>query len=450
MKKKILVTGLVGKHLCLRLLESGHELVLLGRSSESTFRKTFTLPCRYYQWKYPEKDLPPSESINVDAVIHLAGEPIAQRWTSRVKQLIRDSRVLSTRNLVSALNTKVNTFICASAIGIYGDCGDQKLTENSPIAKDFLGQLCQDWENEARKFSGRSAQLRFGVVLSETGGALSKMQSLFEYGFGGHVGRGHQWMSWIHIEDLVGIIVHCLYESTSGSVNAVSPNPVTNREFSSTLAKVLKTKSWLPSPRLALYAMFGEMSEVILASQKVVPEKIVAAGYEFKYPKLSGALENLFAWKESRLDHLYVQEQWVPQPVDHIFDFFSDEKNLEELTPDFLNFKVLGKSTPQIEKGTRINYKLKIHGVPANWTSEITEWYPGKSFVDVQVAGPYSKWKHKHTFTLLAGGVLMRDEVTYQLPLAPLGGELLLPIVKKDIESIFAYRKEKIQKHFGR
>ena len=451
--KRVLVTGAtgnIGYSVCLAILESEIELFVLGRKNESNFRQEFSLPCKYFQWSNPAECLPPVQAMDVDAVIHLMGEPLdSNRWTEQKKLVIRSSRINSTKNIVNAIENsleRIKIFITASAIGIYGDKADETLTESSIIGNNFLAKLCQELENEAKKSSCRNVQLRFGIVLSNDSGALKKMLPIFENGFGGPLSSGTQWMSWVHIDDVVGITMKTLRDpGLNGQINVVSPTPVRNKEFTKLLANALKVKAILPVPKTALRLVLGEMADVVLSSQKVLPEKITANNYTFKFTNLGDAFDSLFNWKESCHDRLFEQQQWTHKPLNEVFDFFSDEQNLEELTPPLLNFKVEGKSTEKIQEGTKIYYKLKIRGIPARWTSLITNWEPMTQFADVQIKGPYSKWYHRHLFRNLAGGVLLEDKVVYRLPFSRYGGNLLNWFIRKDIKTIFSYRRNIIK-----
>jgi len=451
--KRILVTGAtghIGYNICLAILESEFELIVIGRKNESNFRQKFSLPCKYFQWTNPAKSLPPVEAMDVDAVIHLMGEPLdGKKWTEKRKLEIRSSRINSTKNMVNAIESalgRIKVFVTASAIGIYGDRRDEILTEKSKIGDNFLANLCQEWEQEAKKSTCRNVQLRFGIVLSHDSGALKKMVPIFENSFGGPLSSGTQWMSWVHIDDVVGIVMKTLHDpKLIGPINIVSPTPVRNKEFTELLASALKVKAIFPVPKIALRLVLGEMAGVVLSSQKVLPEKLTVNNYTFKFTNLADAFNSIFDWKESCHDRLYDQQQWTPKPLNEVFDFFSDVKNLEELTPPLLNFKVEGKSTENIKEGTKIYYKLKIHGIPAKWTSLITNWQPMTEFADIQVKGPYAKWYHRHLFRTLAGGVLLEDKVVYRLPLSRYGGNLLNWFIRKDIKTIFSYRRKRIK-----
>jgi uncharacterized protein len=287
-------TGFVGQHLVRRL----ERPIVVGRSVEKIqglFRDV-----QPHQWN-PGQALDPGLLQGVDTVFHLAGESIFKgRWNDAKKKRIMDSRVVTTRKLVQALaslDEPPATLVCASAIGIYGSRGDETLTESSAPGSDFLAQVCRAWEDEAAKAEQagiRVVSVRLGVVLGSDGGALPQMLTPFRFGLGGRIGSGSQYMSWIHIEDLISILLFGAENSSvSGPVNGVAPQAVTNREFTADLASILHRPAVFTVPGFVLRITLGEFAEVLLSSQKVVPEKISRAGYSFAYPALRGALENL-------------------------------------------------------------------------------------------------------------------------------------------------------------
>jgi uncharacterized protein (TIGR01777 family) len=242
--------------------------------------------------------LDPESLAGCDAVVHLAGEPVAQPWTATARERIRFSRIEGTRALVNAMRFQPpRVLVSASAVGYYGSRGDEILNETSPPAQDFLGELSVDWEREADAalaLGVRVARVRIGVVLGPAGGALQPMLLPFRLGLGGRIAGGRQWMSWIHLDDLTAMIVFLLTESTlRGAFNVVSPHPVTNAEFTRALAHTLRRPAILPVPAFALKLMLGDMSQVILASQRVIPEAAVRAGFTFDYPDIYGALAKI-------------------------------------------------------------------------------------------------------------------------------------------------------------
>lgn len=296
--KRILISGasgFIGGALIPSLESSGAEITRLSRSKSGANTTTKTVP-----WD-PTKPIAPESISGFDAVIHLAGESIVGRWTASKKGKIRDSRVVATRNLAQAIaqaKDKPKVFICSSAIGYYGDRGDELLNESSNPGTGFLPDVCREWEaatQPAAAASIRTVQIRTGIVLSSKGGALAKMLTPFKMGVGGRIGSGRQWMSWIDIEDMIGGILHVLNsDSLRGPVNMVAPKPVTNSEFTKTLAAALSRPAIFPMPAFAVKLAFGEMGEtVLLGSQRVDPAQLLHSGYQFRFNDLQGSLENL-------------------------------------------------------------------------------------------------------------------------------------------------------------
>ncbi len=287
-------TGFLGQRLLASLAEVGHSVWTLGRKRPRSAPSSI----QFSEWN-AEAEPPPESLAHADAVIHLAGEPVAQRWTAEVKQRIRSSRVDGTRHLVNALSKqsrRPEVLVCGSAIGIYGSRGDEVLTEASAPGSDFLAQLCIDWEQAAQgaeSLGVRVVLLRTGVVLGH-GGALEKMLPPFRLGVGGRIGDGRQWMSWIHIEDEVRLILFAIeHRDVRGPMNASAPTPARNVEFTRELASVLHRPAIFPVPAVALKILFGEMSGILLASQRVLPQSAQAAGFEFRHPELRPALNQI-------------------------------------------------------------------------------------------------------------------------------------------------------------
>ncbi len=229
-----------------------------------------------------------------DAVVHLAGEPVSQRWSKEVRERIRSSRVQGTRRLVDAMRAHPpQVLVSASAVGYYGSRGDERLTESSAPADGFLADVCLEWEREAMRaadFGVRVVCLRNGLVLGN-GGGLHKMMLPFKLGLGGKIGDGQQWMAWIHVDDAVGLIEFAISSSKlRDAANATAPNPVTNAEFTKELASALHRPAILPVPKFALRLLYGEMAQIVYASQRVIPEAAMRAGYQFRFPTLHEAL----------------------------------------------------------------------------------------------------------------------------------------------------------------
>jgi len=287
------VSGPIGRALLVSFARQGTEIVRLVRGRAQNAAQI--------SWD-PLAALLPSSVSGFDAVVHLAGESVVGRWTEEKKRAIRESRVLGTRNLATALahsEAKPRVLVCASAVGLYGSRGDQVLREESASGQGFLPEVCREWEEASRiaaEAGIRTVNMRIGLVLSAQGGALGNMMKPFKLGLGGRIGSGQQWWSWIHVDDIVGGIQHAIRtELLSGPVNFVAPNPVRNVEFTKVLASVLGRPAFFPVPEFALRLAFGGMAaeEVLLASQRVESGKLGASGYTFRFSELRAALENL-------------------------------------------------------------------------------------------------------------------------------------------------------------
>jgi len=294
-------TGFIGKPLKHELVTLGHELFVLTRTKRENKERI-----NYIHWDI--KTLPDlTDLVNqIDIVINLAGEPIAdKRWAREQKEKIILSRILPTRILASAINNatkKPKKFISASAIGIYGNTGDEIITDVEALhatplqTNNFLCNVCKDWETEAQKADTNVVILRIGLVLGKHGGVLKKMLPPFKMFIGGPLGSGNQWMSWVLREDLISVIKFAITnDKVSGILNVTSPNPVTNSEFSDALGEVLKRPSLIPVPSFALKLLFGEMADIMLGGQKVLPERLKEYGFEFKYPDLEEALRKILS-----------------------------------------------------------------------------------------------------------------------------------------------------------
>lgn len=288
-------TGLIGKALCRVLAAEGHELVVLSRKGSG-----HSLPgnAKAFAWQ-PEQEIPPVAAWEgVEAVVHLAGEPIAAgRWTPTQKGRIRNSRVIGTRNLVDGMKGlahKPKVLVCGSAVGYYGNRGDEKLDEHSTPGTGFMSDVCLAWEKEGERaatFGVRVTCARIGVVLSQEGGALEKMLLPFKLGLGARLGDGQQWFPWIYLDDIVGVLRHALLQPIQGPINGVAPGIVNNEQFTREFASVLHRPTFLPVPEFALRMLLGEMADVLLNSQYVTPRIALETGYQFRFPQLRSALE---------------------------------------------------------------------------------------------------------------------------------------------------------------
>ncbi len=304
--KRIVITGAtggIGHALATALRERGDQVVALSRNSQ---RGTQALGSgvEIVEWPDPTGSPPPAGALTgADAVVHLLGEPVAQRWNDESKARIRDSRVLSTRQLVAALREipsagRPAVLVSQSATGYYGPSDDRELDEDAPPGSDFLAEVVAEWEAEAEQADPllRVARTRTGVVLSPSGGALAQMLPFFRLGIGGPVAGGKQYVPWVHLADVVAALIFCVDEDrANGAVNVTAPHPVTNAELSHALGRALKRPAVLPVPAFALRPLYGEMAQIVTTGQRVIPRRLEKLGFRFRYPELDPALRDVLA-----------------------------------------------------------------------------------------------------------------------------------------------------------
>jgi hypothetical protein len=467
-------TGFIGRQVCLRLARDGVKVVAWVRSPDAARASLGDAP----ELLATSADDAELEAVlrRCDAVIHLAGAGIVdKRWSAARKAELRSSRVDTTKRIADALvrSGAKAALVSASAIGWYGARGDEVLDEDSSAGVDFLGGLCRDWEQGARDASAhgvRVAIVRIGVVLGLGGGALEKLLPPFRFGLGGRLGAGTQWMSWIHAEDLVELLVTAARdERYEGVFNAVAPVPVTNREFTRELGRALRRPTPFPVPAIALRIALGEASVVLLTGQRVVPRRAQALGFTFRFPSLDAALGQLVGpthsvrlgparevprcpyLESSKPRYLLEQRTSLPAPLDEVFDFFSRAENLGAITPGSMRFRMLGERGQPMREGREIDYAIRVGPVPMRWRSRIEAWRPGEGFVDSQLRGPYACWWHEHRFTRGPGDTtVMVDRVWYAPPLGPLGALAQRALIASQLEGIFRYREHAVALRFGR
>lgn len=289
-------TGFLGKKLIPALIKEGHRVALLTRSPKGG--RGVPIGVRVIEGDPMKKGAWQDVVKEYDILINLAGATIFSRWTEENKKLLRESRILTTRNLVEAMEPgKSATLFSTSAVGYYGFHQDEILTEESPPGTDFLAQLAQDWEKEAlkaREKGGRVVITRFGIILGEKGGALGQMIPLFKWYLGGPLGSGKQWFSWIHIDDLIqGYFFLMNRPEISGPVNFTAPMPVNNRTLAQELGKALKRPAFVPTPGIILKLILGEFGSILLKGQRVIPKKLIQSGFQFQFPQIAQALEDV-------------------------------------------------------------------------------------------------------------------------------------------------------------
>ncbi|HKB12183.1 MAG TPA: TIGR01777 family oxidoreductase [Vicinamibacterales bacterium] len=418
---------------------------------------------------------------SADAVVNLAGEPIiGRRWTAARRRVLEESRIGVTRELVQAIaaaSPRPRVLVSGSAVGWYGDRGDERLTERSTAGDDFLARLCRAWENAAiaAEASGvRVVLLRTGVVLGRNGGALAQMLPPFRFGLGGPIGSGDQYFPWIHLHDHVSAIASMIADDRyRGPVNAVAPQEATSRTFAAALGRALHRPAILPTPALALRALFGEAATVMLASQRVEPAALKSHGFTFTFPDLDGALvdivggapvaigpaasgrpgDGVAAGSAGGADASPPRYELrtttiVDAPLRDTFAFFSRAENLGLITPASMQF-VLTSPAPAIQQGATIEYRMRVGLATLRWKSRIAVWEPGRRFVDVQEAGPYRMWWHEHAFRADGPRTVMEDRVIYAPPLGALGRFANRLFVAPALTRIFQYRGDVIRLRFG-
>jgi uncharacterized protein (TIGR01777 family) len=298
-------TGLIGTRLIGALQAGGAQVSVLSRDSARAQQRLGAAglkPIEAFDWDLMSEPAPAQALRERDAVVHLAGENIAQRWSAEAKRAIRESRIMGTRNLLAGLeqaDARPAALVSSSGVGYYGAHGEEPLDEDAAPGEDFLAKICVDWEQEASNASAlgmRVVLVRTGVVLDRDGGALEKMLPPFRLGVGGPVAGGRQYISWVHLDDLVGVILAAVAdERWSGPVNATAPEPVSNRDFSRALGRALKRPALLPVPGAALSLLYGEMAEIVTKGARVVPAKALVLGYEFAHAELGEALASALA-----------------------------------------------------------------------------------------------------------------------------------------------------------
>jgi len=462
-------TGFVGRALVLRLLQADHEVVAWTRDAV----RARNLLGPSVEIVESARDSLDREVARADAIVNLAGANLFDgRWTRKRKQALVASRVSLTKNIARALRAapvRDRVLVSASAVGFYGARGNETLTEGSIGGGDFLADLCRQWEAAARSAASDRTRVvipRIGLVLGSEGGSMARLLPLFRAGLGGRLGSGRQWMSWIHLHDLVDLIVWSLSDrEATGALNATAPEPETNRDFTHQLAGALGRRVGPPAPAFALKAVLGEAASVLLTGQRVLPRKALALGFPFAYPTLPLALGQILDGGRTpsiqpatalkpmpdrpAAQYVLEQETRIGAPLGTVFPFFAEAANLALLTPTWTDFHIVDHPEGETVAGSEIVYRLRLFGVPIRWRTRIDAWEPGRRFVDCQLSGPYRLWYHEHTFEASAdGAVRMVDRVAYTVPGWALGRLVNRLMVAPLLRRIFAWRAEAIQLRF--
>ena len=456
-------TGFIGRALVPRLQRDGHSVLAWVRS-ETRALALLGSDVDVVSIAAGHDALAAAVS-QCEAVVNLAGEPLlGRRWTADRREVLRASRIDVSTQVVAAIedaSARPRVLISASAVGFYGDRADETLDESSAPRDDFLSRLCQNWEAAAQRataFGTRVVLLRTGVVLGRGGGALAQMLPPFEAGAGGPIGSGRQYFPWVHLRDLVNLIVAALQdERYAGPVNAVAPDVITSRSFAKALGRALRRPAFVPTPSVALRAIFGDAAVVLLASQRVEPAVSRRLGFQWEFPSIDAALENILSTRAVAIAratgppgarYMLSSSTHVAAPIDQVFAFFSKAANLGLMTPAAMQFRIVGQ-TPVLSEGATVEYRIRLGPADIRWRSRILGWDPPRSFTDVQDAGPYRLWRHEHSFISRGDTTMMEDRVLYSPPLGPLGGVLEAFFIAPKLRDIFGYRAEVIALRFG-
>ena len=471
-------TGFIGRALIMRLRGGGHEVCAWVRN-ESTARSLLGPELRLVGDAAGTPALA-EEVARADAIVNLAGEPVlGGRWTAGRRRAISDSRISLTTAIVDAIehaSQRPAVLVSASAVGYYGDRGEELLDEQSPPGNDFLAKVCRAWEMaamRAEEFGVRVFTPRIGIVLGADGGALAQMLPPFRFGAGGPIGSGRQWMPWIHLFDLVEIIATALADSRyAGPAIAAAPLPVTNREFAQTLGRVLHRPSLIPVPGLALRALFGEGAAVLTSGQRVNPARLRELGFNWQFEKLEAALRHVLNddgpmigplranspqpenphgsqyLQKRRPTYLLRHATRVAAPVSEVFSFFSRPQNLGVMTPADMHFQIKGGTPDQIQPEMTIDYSLRMGPLPLHWRTRIEVWLPQRLFIDSQERGPYRCWWHEHHFQPDGDATLMEDRVFFAPPFGMVGNLAGQVLVMPALRKIFRFRAQAMRLRF--
>lgn len=480
-------TGFIGRALCLRLMRDGHEVTAWVRNLE---RARSLLGPDVRLVATTDQDGLVEAVVRSAAVFNLAGEPIVGgvvrgRWTRARKAALLASRLDPTLAMVKAVREAARrgaapVLVSASAVGWYGDRGDETLNEEATPGTGFAAELCAAWERAALAAQAvtRVVVARIGIVLGREGGALASLMPLARALLAGPIAGGKQWVPWIHLDDVVEALVHLwATPSLHGPVNLVGPSPVRQRELAHAIGRAVERPAVIPAPKLALRLVLGEAASVLTASQRAVPAALLVSGFTFRFRKLDDALRDLTTThglalrplaedeapdagyvRARRPRYVLVSRTELAAPLSRVFPFFSSAENLQLLTPPGMAFQITSPRPIVMGANTLIDYRLQILGIPARWRTVIEAWrsprgegtHADAMFVDAQLRGPYRAWWHEHRFRQEGDRTVMEDVVYYAPPLGPLGTMANRLVVEGQLRRIFGYRAAMIRQRFGR
>ena len=468
-------TGLIGRALTAKLLGQGHSIAALEHLKPvKNLLGDGVWAVR--NWKNGDQLLEILEWAEV--VINLSGKPIdSGRWNAKNKSELMDSRVSVAQNIADGISqcvTPPRLLISASAVGYYGHGGESELREDAPKGSGFLAELCEEWERVALACQSpltRVCLLRFGVVLSREGGMLKALSTLLALRISIFFGSGKQFLSWVHLSDVVRIVEKCIDDPRlEGAINCSSPTPISSRQFARELGKITECKMVFGLPGIIPKLMLGGPGGLLTKSQRVLPEKLMGAGHEFIYSTLESALKEEFSDEGVSISRIHTSDinqtllARIPkirrakfqletrvslkQAPEAVFPFFSSALNLGSMTPSWVGFEIMD-FPKEMKVGATIRYKIRLGFIKINWVTEIIEWDPDHSFIDSQLKGPYRLWVHEHKICPDGeNGAVMYDKVMYGLPFGIVGQVVHKLFVKRTLLRIFQFRRQVIQLRF--
>lgn len=464
-------TGLVGRALALRLRRDGHQVRAWARNT----RRARGLLGAEVEIVAASDDGATLVGFleGCDALVNVAGEPVAQRWTSRARARLVDSRVGLNRRIAGALEACTRAprvWVQASAVGYYGDGGDAVLGDDAESGEGFLAELCREWEASAlasRARGVRVACLRIGLVLAQDGGVLPAMAKPTRLGLGTILGSGRQWVPWVHLEDLVELFVTAVRDDRyGGTINAVAPEPVRMGAFADAVARELHRPRLFRAPAFALRLALGDAAAVVLSGQRAIPARALDLGFRFAYPSLPAALSDLLggaaaptiaaiaSWPATgyldgrRPRYCLETRVALEAGIEEVMPFFEQAENLGAMTPAHMAFEILGTPPTRIEVGTTIDYRIRVGPLPLRWRTRIDRT-DARGFVDCQLRGPYRAWYHEHSFERVGPRTVMIDRVWYAPPLGLVGVVAQWLFVAAQLRRIFEHRRRAAQLRFG-
>lgn len=467
-------TGFIGRALILRLLRDGHTISAWVRSPQ---RARALLGTAAELVQVADGDIALQQAVErADVVVNLAGAPILdRRWSKSRQRELTDSRVGVTERLARAIRASKqppSALVSASAIGFYGDCGDDWQDEQHGPGQGFASRLCRAWEDAARQAASartRVAIIRVGVVVGRGGGVIDTMMTPFRLGVGGPLGSGKQYVAWIHLRDVVEIFARAVVDADYvGVINGVAPDPARNRDVTRAVASALRRPGIVRTPATVLRLALGASSQLLLDSVRVRPGFLQERGFEFLFTDMQAAVEDVVGQSPAttfevvgdappvagylsarRPRYLLRHQTRIEAPISEVFEFFSKAENLCLITPPDMQFDIRTPLPIDMAVGTTIDYRIKLGPVPMSWRTVIEDWQPGVLFVDAQHRGPYRCWWHEHHFQADGTATLMEDRVYYAPPLGPLGRLSNALFVRRMLGQIFSYREHAIGLRFG-